>query len=178
MRTKTQWEARPKDPPRRPKSKKFPKKEVQVKVIYSKTQICCRIQICRRIQLYRKIQFSSRMALANEDKLGSRPFWSSQHYLARKFAAEYKSATEYRSAAEYSSLAEWLQQIKINWAQDPFDPINIIWPTKAQILLYKKDRRENWYKEAQWKETRNDRKCQQQESREGKKSQTKGKWQT
>ena len=42
------------------------------------------------------------------------------------------------SAAEYSSLVEWLRQIKTNWAQDPFDPVNIIWPTKAQILLYKR----------------------------------------
>ena len=25
-----------------------------------------------------------------------------------------------------------------SWAQDPFDPVNIIWPTKAQILLYKR----------------------------------------
>ena len=95
-----------------------------------------------------------------------------------KSTAEYRSATEYKSVVEYSSSVEWIRQIKTNWAQDPFDPVNIIWPTKAQILLYKKDRRENWYKEAQWKETRNDRKCQQQESREGKKSQTKGKWQT
>ena len=29
-------------------------------------------------------------------------------------------------------------QTKTNWAQDPFDPVNIIWPTKAQILLYKR----------------------------------------
>ena len=36
-----------------------------------------------------------------------------------------------KSAVEYSSLAEWLQQMKINWVQDPFDPVNIIWPTKA-----------------------------------------------
>ena len=28
--------------------------------------------------------------------------------------------------------------MKINWAQDPFDPVNIIWPTKAQILLCKR----------------------------------------
>ena len=56
----------------------------------------------------------------------------------RKSAANYKSAAEYKSAAKYSSSAEWLQQIKTNWAQDPFDPVNIIWPTKAQILLYKK----------------------------------------
>ena len=147
MRKKTQWEARPKDPPRRLKSKKFPKKEVQVKVIYSKTQICCRIQIYPKIQLYHRIQSSGRMASADEDKLGPRPFWSSQHYLARKFAAE------------YNYLAKWLRWIKINWTQDPFDPVNIIWPTKAQILLYKKDRHENWYKEARWKEIRNSRKC-------------------
>ena len=31
-----------------------------------------------------------------------------------------------------------LRQIKTNWAQGPFDPVIIIWPTKAQILLYKK----------------------------------------
>ena len=30
------------------------------------------------------------------------------------------------------------RQTKTNWAQDPFDPINIIWPTKAQILLCKR----------------------------------------
>ena len=47
-------------------------------------------------------------------------------------------ATEYKSAAEYSSLAGWLRQTKTNWAQDPFDPVNIIWLTKAQILLYKR----------------------------------------
>ena len=68
MRSKAQ------KPNRKTKSKKFPKKEVQVKVIYSKTQICCRIQIYRRIQLYRRIQFSGRMASADEDKLGPRPF--------------------------------------------------------------------------------------------------------
>ena len=55
-----------------------------------------------------------------------------------KSATEYKSAAEYRSAAKYSSSAEWLQQIKANWTQDPFDPVNIIWPTKTQILLYKR----------------------------------------
>ena len=33
-----------------------------------------------------------------------------------------------------------LQQIKANWVQDPFDLVNIIWPTKAQILLYKRVR--------------------------------------
>ena len=48
------------------------------------------------------------------------------------------SAVEYKSAAKYSSLAGWLRQTKTNWAQDPFDPINIIWPTKAQLLLYKR----------------------------------------
>ena len=30
------------------------------------------------------------------------------------------------------------RQTKTNWAQDPFDPVNIIWPTKAQILLCKR----------------------------------------
>ena len=35
-------------------------------------------------------------------------------------------------------MAEWLQQTKTNWVQDPFDLVNIIWPTKAQILLYKR----------------------------------------
>ena len=53
-------------------------------------------------------------------------------------AAKYKSAAEYNFTAKYSSLEEWIWQMKINWAQDPFDPINIIWPTKAQILLYKR----------------------------------------
>ena len=52
--------------------------------------------------------------------------------------AKRKSATEYRFAVEYSSLAEWFQQIKTNWAQDFFDQVNIIWLTKAQILLYKR----------------------------------------
>ena len=47
-------------------------------------------------------------------------------------------ATEYKSTAEYSSLARWFRQIKTNWAQDPFDPVNIIWPTKTQILFYKR----------------------------------------
>ena len=56
----------------------------------------------------------------------------------KRTAAEYKSTTEYSFAAEYNSLAEWLLQMKINWAQDPFNPVNIIWPTKAQILLYKR----------------------------------------
>ena len=60
--------ARSKDPPRRPKSKRGPKKEMQGKVIRS------RIQIYNRIQLCRKIQFSSRMALVDKDKLGPRPF--------------------------------------------------------------------------------------------------------
>ena len=54
-------------------------------------------------------------------------------------ATNYKFAAEYRFAAEYSSPAKWFWQIKANWAQDPFDPINIIWPTKAQIILYKSD---------------------------------------
>ena len=49
-----------------------------------------------------------------------------------------QSLAKRKSATEYSSLAEWLRQMKINQAQDPFDPINIIWPTKAQILLYKR----------------------------------------
>ena len=53
-------------------------------------------------------------------------------------AAKYKFAAEYKSATKYNSLAELLQQIKANWAQDPFDPINIIWLTKAQTLLYKR----------------------------------------
>ena len=30
------------------------------------------------------------------------------------------------------------QQTKTNWAQDPFDLVNIIWPTNAQILLCKR----------------------------------------
>ena len=53
-------------------------------------------------------------------------------------AIEYKFAAKYKSAVEYSFLAEWFRQTKTNWAQDPFDLVNIIWPTKAQILLYKK----------------------------------------
>ena len=48
------------------------------------------------------------------------------------------SAAKYKFAAEYSFLAEWLRQTKTNWAQDPFDLVNIIWPTKTQILLYKR----------------------------------------
>ena len=56
----------------------------------------------------------------------------------RRSATNYKSVAKYRSAEELCSSAEWLWQIKTNWAQDPFDPVNIIWPTKAQILLYKK----------------------------------------
>ena len=72
MRKKAQGKVRPKDTPRRSKSKKGPKKEVQGK------GICSRIQICRRIQ------FFGRMASADKDKLGPRHFWSSQHYLARK----------------------------------------------------------------------------------------------
>ena len=55
-----------------------------------------------------------------------------------KSAVEYKSAIEYRSVIEYNSSAEWLWQIKVNWAQDPSDPVNIIWPINAQILLYEK----------------------------------------
>ena len=61
----------------------------------------------------------------------------------KQSAAEYKFVAEYRSVAKYSSLAEWLRQTKTNWVQDPFHPVKIIWPTKAQILLYKKDRHEN-----------------------------------
>ena len=56
----------------------------------------------------------------------------------KESVAEYKSAIEYKSAAEYNSLAGWLRQTKTNWAQDPFDPVNIIWLTKTQILLYKR----------------------------------------
>ena len=55
-----------------------------------------------------------------------------------RFATEYKSTTKYKSASKYSSSAKWLGQIKANWAQNPFDPVNIIWPTNAQILLYKR----------------------------------------
>ena len=43
----------------------------------------------------------------------------------RKKCKGKESAVEYRFVAEYSFLAEWLWQMKINWAQDPF-----------QILLY------------------------------------------
>ena len=49
----------------------------------------------------------------------------------KRSAIEYKSIVEYNFAIEYSSPVEWLRQIKTNWAQDPFDPVNIIWPTKA-----------------------------------------------
>ena len=56
----------------------------------------------------------------------------------RKKCKGKQSITKRKSAAEYSSSAEWLRQIKTNWAQDPFDPVNIIWPTNAQILLYKR----------------------------------------
>ena len=59
-----------------------------------------------------------------------------QFIAKRKFVVEYRSTAEYRSIAEYSSSAEWFWQIKTNWTQDPFDPVNIIWFTKAQILLY------------------------------------------
>ena len=48
------------------------------------------------------------------------------------------SAAEYKFVVEYSFLVEWLRQTKTNWAQDIFDPVNIIWPAKAQILLYKR----------------------------------------
>ena len=37
-----------------------------------------------------------------------------------------------------SSPVEQFRQIKTNWVQDPFDPVNIIQLTKTQILLYKK----------------------------------------
>ena len=72
IRRKAQWKARLKGLPRRPKSKRGPKKEVQRK------GICSRIQICRRIQFFGK------MASIDKDKLGPRPFWSSLHYLAHK----------------------------------------------------------------------------------------------
>ena len=55
----------------------------------------------------------------------------------KQSATECKSAAEYRSTTEYSFSAKWFLQIKANWAQNPFDPVNIIWPTKTQILLYK-----------------------------------------
>ena len=75
------------------------------------------------------------MASEDEDKLGPRPFSNPFIY---KFIAKRKSATKCRSAVEYSSLVEWLQQTKTNWAQDLFDPVNIIWLTKAEILLCKR----------------------------------------
>ena len=56
----------------------------------------------------------------------------------KQSVAKCKSATEYKSATKYNSSTELLQQIKANWAQDPFDPVNIIWLTKAQTLLYKR----------------------------------------
>ena len=69
------------------------------------------------------------------------------------------SAAEYKSVVEYSSLAEWLQQTKTNWVQDPFDPVNIIWPIKAQILLYKRIGVKTDMKKHDKKETRNGKKC-------------------
>ena len=63
--------------------------------------------------------------------------------------------------------------IKTNWAQDPFDPVNIIWPTKAQIILYKKIGVKTNMKKHNAKKQGTSR-SQQQELREGKKSQTKG----
>ena len=59
-------------------------------------------------------------------------------YSKCRFAADFKSTVKYKSTAEYSSSTEWPWQIKENWAQDPFDLVNIICPTKVQILLYKK----------------------------------------
>ena len=49
-----------------------------------------------------------------------------------KPAAKYKFVAEYRSTTEYNSSIEWLQQIRANWAQDPFNLVNIILPTKGQ----------------------------------------------
>ena len=56
----------------------------------------------------------------------------------KRSTAKRRSVADYKFAAEYSFSVKWLWQIKANWAQDPFDPTNIIWPTKAQILLYKR----------------------------------------
>jgi len=56
----------------------------------------------------------------------------------RKKCKGKQSAAEYNFTAEYSSLTKWLRQIKTNWVQDPFNPVNIIWPTKAKIFFYKK----------------------------------------
>ena len=68
MRKIAQWKAKPKDPPKRPKSKKGTKKEVQGKAIYSKMQIYSRLQIYSRIQICHIIQFFSRMALTYKGK--------------------------------------------------------------------------------------------------------------
>ena len=49
----------------------------------------------------------------------------------KKKCKEKQSAAEYSFVTEYISLIEWLWQIKTNWAQGPFDLVNIIWPTKV-----------------------------------------------
>ena len=56
----------------------------------------------------------------------------------KRSTAKRRSAVDFKSVAKYSSLAEWPRQIKENWAQDPFDPVNIIFPAKTQSLLYKR----------------------------------------
>ena len=89
-----------------------------------------------------------------------------------------KSTAEYRSTVEYSSSAEWLWQIKANWAQDPFDPINIIWPTKAQILSYKKIGVKTNMKKHDEKKKGIAGSVSSRNHVKERKSQTKGKWQT
>ena len=61
-------------PTKKTKEQERSEEIMQVKAIYSKTQICRRIQFFSRIQICCRIQFSDRMASADEDKLGPRPF--------------------------------------------------------------------------------------------------------
>ena len=77
-------------------------------------------------------------------------------------------------------MAKWIRQTKTNWTQDPFDPINIIWPTKAQILLYKRiglkiDMKKHDKKKQGTIGSVSNKKCQQQESRKEKKRKAKPK---
>ena len=77
----------------------------------------------------------------SNEKQGPRAYQEDQRAreVQRKKCKGKGSAAEYNSVVEYnSSLAEWLRRTKTNWVQDRFDLVNIIWPTKAQILLYKK----------------------------------------
>ena len=62
------------------------------------------------------------------EKQGPRAYQEDQRAreVQRKKCKGKGSTVEYKFAAEYNSLAEWLWQTKTNWAQDPFDPVNII----------------------------------------------------